>query len=133
MPDTGSAHAAALWTALHLFLLLGLSVRMARQRQVHRVAVGDGGAPELACAIRAFRAAAEYVPAGIAALALLALLGAPSWLVHSAGATLFLGRVVHAVDLSRTGEATRLQAAGVLATWVAYVFAGVALLAYAVA
>ena len=48
-----AGHALALWSALHILLLLGLSLLVVRQRRRHGVALGDGGVPELACAIRA--------------------------------------------------------------------------------
>ena len=73
MDTVSSAHAAALWTGLHLILLLVLSVMVVRLRQKHKIALGDEGIPELARAIRAFGNATEYVPAGLIALAVLAM------------------------------------------------------------
>ncbi|HEY3695957.1 MAPEG family protein [Phenylobacterium sp.] len=133
MPEATSAHAAALWVGLHLLLLLTLSVLVVRQRQAHRVALGDGGVPSLTHAVRAFGNATEYVPAGLAALTLMAVLDVQPLVVHISGLALFLGRVVHAVGLSRSGAATLPRAAGMVLTWVAYVFIGVALLVYAIA
>ncbi len=74
-----AGHATALWTGLHLFLLLVLSLLVVRQRQRHKVAFGDDGIPELAQAIRAFGNATEYVPAGLIALVVLALVGRRPW------------------------------------------------------
>ncbi|MFN3572435.1 MAG: MAPEG family protein [Phenylobacterium sp.] len=128
-----SGHAAALWTGLHLFLLLILSLLVVRQRQRHKVAFGDEGVPELAQAIRAFGNATEYVPAGLIAIVVLALVEAPPLAVHLAGLLLFAGRVFHAVGLSRSGGTSFPRAIGVTLTWVAYVFTGVALLFYAIA
>ncbi|MDD3836504.1 MAG: MAPEG family protein [Phenylobacterium sp.] len=131
-PGTGAA-AAALWTGLHLILLLVLSVLVVRQRQKHHVALGDGGVPELAQAIRAFGNASEYVPAGLVGLGVLALAGAPALAVHIGGASLFAGRVIHAVGLSRTGETSWPRSIGASLTWLAYVFVASTLLVYAVA
>ena len=128
-----SAHAAALWAGLHMVLLLTLSMRMVRKRQHYRVALGDGGIPDLAHAIRAFGNATEYVPAGLATLALFAVLDATPLATHLFGLVLFAGRVTHGVGLSLSGEATLARAIGMLATWIAFVFAAVALLFYAVA
>jgi uncharacterized membrane protein YecN with MAPEG domain len=94
--------------------------------------MGDAEIPELAFAIRAFGNASEYVPAGLIAIAILALAGAPPWLVHVTGLLLFLGRVTHAVSLSRSGEASQARAAGILLTWIAYIVASVALIFYAI-
>ena len=127
-----SGHAAALWAGLHLFLLLVLSLLVVRLRQKHKVALGDEGIAELARAIRAFGNATEYVPAGIAALAVLAVAGASPLAIHVVGFVLFGGRVIHAVGLSNSGGASIPRAVGMVCTWLAYVFAGVALLVSAI-
>jgi len=128
-----SAHAAALWAGLHMVLLLTLSMLVVRKRQHHKVALGDGGIPELAHAIRAFGNATEYVPAGLATLALFAVLDAAPLATHLFGLVLFAGRVTHGVGLSLSGEATLAWAIGMLLTWIAFVCAAVALMFYAVA
>jgi uncharacterized membrane protein YecN with MAPEG domain len=127
-----AAQAAALWAGLNLVLMLVLSVRVVRLRRRNLVALGDGGHPPLAHAIRAFGNASEYVPAAIGALALLALVAAPPALVHVVGFVLFAGRLSHAVGLSRSGKASLPRAAGILATWLAYLVAAVGLIFYAV-
>lgn len=125
-----SAHAAALWSGLLLVLLVVLSVLVVRQRRTHRVTHGDADEPALQQAIRAFGNATEYVPAGIGALAILAVVEAPAFIIHLAGLALFLGRVIHAVALSRTTGTSLGRAAGMMLTWVAYLFAAVTLLFY---
>ena len=127
-----SIQAAAVWVGLHLILLLVLSVMVTRQRRQHKVVIGDGGVPELTQAIRAFGNATEYVPAALIALVILALTGAAPLLIHSIGATLFAGRLLHAIGLSRTSGASWPRAVGVLATWIAYIGAAAALLFYAI-
>ncbi len=96
MDVTASAHAAALWVALLILLMLVLSLLVVRQRSKHKVMLGDDGVPELARAARAFGNAAEYAPAGMAALAVLALVQAPPLVLHITGGVLFAGRVAHA-------------------------------------
>lgn len=128
-----SGHAAALWVGLHLILLLVLSMLVVRQRQKHKVALGDGGVPELARVSRAFANATEYVPAGLIAIVVLAVLEAPPLAIHVIGFLLLAGRVIHAVGLSNSGAASIPRAIGVLLTWIAYVFAAAALLFYAIA
>ncbi len=132
MDPQASAHAAALWTGLHLILLLVLSVLVTRQRRKHHIEIGDGGVPALNQAIRAFGNAAEYVPAALVGLGVLALVGAMPLLIHPIGFLLFVGRVMHAVGLSRSTGVSWLRTAGVLATWVAYIALAAALLFYAV-
>jgi len=127
-----SARAAALWVGLTLFVLLVLSVLVVRQRRKHGVVLGDGGVPELTQAIRAFGNASEYVPAGMAALATMAVVGVLPAAIHITGALLFVGRLLHGFGLSRSGGTSAPRALGVVVTWVAFVFAGVALVFYSI-
>lgn len=131
MDVAASGHAAALWAGLHIILLLVLSLLVVRQRQKHKVVLGDEGVPELVQAIRAFGNATEYVPAALVGIVVLALVQAPPLVIHVAGLVLFVGRVTHAIGLSTSGGASFPRAIGVVLTWVAYVFLGVALLVYA--
>ena len=132
MDAAPSAHAAALWVGLHLALLLVLSVRVVRLRRRHTVTFGHGDIPDLAQAVRAFGNATEYIPAALIGVVVLALLGAPALLVHATGLLLFAGRVAHAWGLSRSGGASLPRAVGVVATWLAYIVAAVALIFYAI-
>lgn len=132
MNTSASANAAALWAGLCLILLLVLSVLVTRQRRKHHVEIGDGGVPALNQAIRAFGNATEYVPAALAGLGILALVGAPPLLIHPVGLILFAGRVLHAVGLSRSTSTSLARVAGVLATWISYIAMAAALLFYAI-
>ena len=131
MDISAAARAAALWAALLILTLLGLSLAVVRQRQRHGVMFGDGGVPELAQAIRAFGNAAEYIPPGLIGLTVMAMVGAPALAVHAAGFILFAGRAAHAVGLSRESGPSRLRSIGMVLTWVAYILAAVALLIFA--
>ena len=108
------------------------TVLVVRQRQQHRVLIGDEGVPELLRARRAFGNATEYVPAGMGALVMLAVVGAPAVVVHGVGLVLFLGRLIHGWSLSVSAGASFGRSAGTLATWLAFLFAGCLLLFYAV-
>ncbi|HYD45090.1 MAG TPA: MAPEG family protein [Phenylobacterium sp.] len=128
-----AGRAAALWVGLHLLLLLVLSLLVTRQRRKHKVVIGDGGVAELALAQRAFGNATEYAPPAMAALAVMALVATPPLAIHIAGFVLFASRVAHAIGISRSEALTFGRGAGMLGTWVAYIFMAVALLFYAVA
>jgi uncharacterized membrane protein YecN with MAPEG domain len=132
MDATASAHAAALWVGLHLVLLLVLSLLVVRQRRAYGVVLGDADIPALTQAVRAFGNATEYVPAGLIAIAVLAMVGASPMVVHLTGLVLLVGRVSHAIGLSRSGGASILRSAGVILTWLAYILGGVALIFYAI-
>jgi uncharacterized protein len=128
-----AANAVALWAGLNLFVLLVLSLLVVRQRIKHKVLVGDGGVPELLQAMRAFGNATEYIPTALAGLVALALAGAPPLVVHVPGALLVIGRIAHALGFSGSAGTSIGRTVGMLATWIAYVFAGVALLFYGIA
>ncbi len=132
MDVTAAARAAAFWAGLHMLLLLVLSALAVRQRRRFQVALGEQGPPEMVHAVRAFGNAAEYIPAGLAAMLILALVAAPAPLVHLAGFSLFAGRLAHAVGLLRSGGASALRSVGVSLTWLAYLGAAVSLLFFAI-
>jgi uncharacterized membrane protein YecN with MAPEG domain len=127
-----AGQAAALWAGLNLLVLIALSALTVRQRQRHRIAVGDDGVPELVRAQRAFGNASEYIPAGLAALAILTVAGAPAPLVHLVGALLLLGRIVHAVGLSLTAGPSIGRTVGMLLTWIALLLAAFSLVVFGI-
>ncbi|MFN3815541.1 MAPEG family protein [Brevundimonas sp.] len=127
-----SARAAALWGGLLILLLITLSGLVVRQRQRLRIGYGDGESPELMGASRAFGNAAEYAPAAMGGLALMALVGVTPWLVHVVGAVFLLGRLIHAFGLSRSVGATRARVVGMMLTYVPLLVLAVVLIAYAV-
>lgn len=100
MPEMTALHAAGFWSGLLILLLVGLAFRVIANRRRHRVLFGDGGVQQMTVATRAFGNAAEYIPAGVAALILLALLGYQTWVIHAVGAVLFAGRLIHGVGLT---------------------------------
>ncbi len=127
-----SIHAAALWSGLLLLVLLTLSGLTVRRRRRHLVAFGDGGNEELTAASRAFGNAAEYIPAGLIALTLLALTGASPLMIHVIGGTLMVGRIVHAVGLIFQKGPSLGRVAGMILTYLALIVAAVSLIAYGV-
>lgn len=127
---TPAGHAAALWSGLLLLLLLALSVLTVRQRQRTGIVIGDGENEPLVKAMRAFGNAAEYIPAGIGALALMAIVGAPWWLIHAVGLVLFAGRLIHGVALSLNLDVSLGRTVGMIMTWLAFLVSAALLLFY---
>ena len=127
-----AAQAASLWAGLNLLIMMVLSALVVRQRQTHRVPIGEGGVESVQRASRAFGNAAEYIPAGLAVLALMTLVGAPAPSLHLAGATLFAGRLIHAVGLSRSTGPSLPRVAGMVITYLFMLCAAVTLIFYAI-
>jgi uncharacterized membrane protein YecN with MAPEG domain len=127
---TLSLHAAALWSGLLILWLLGLSVLVVLRRRRHRVLFGDGGEGEMTAAVRAFGNAAEYIPPGIGALILLALLGMPAPWVHGIGATLLVGRAIHGWGLLYLKGPSIGRMLGMALTWAALAVAAAMLVVH---
>lgn len=123
-----AAEAAALWSGLLIVLLVVLSARVAAGRRRNRVLHGDGGLPEMTMAVRIFGNAAEYIPAGIGALALLALVGASAPVIHAVGAALLVGRLAHPFGMKPTGGVRAGRLVGMSLTWIALLGAAVAMI-----
>jgi len=106
-----------LFASLHALLMLMLLSRISRHRHGHRIGLGDGGDAELGRKIRVHGNFVEHVPFALLLLALLELSGLPaSWLWIFGGA-LLIGRVMHAVGLSRTGGYSIGRFWGTALTW----------------
>ncbi|MBU6408248.1 MAG: MAPEG family protein [Alphaproteobacteria bacterium] len=132
MPFLTPTEWAAVYAGINILILLALAFMTVSARQSFKVALGDGGHPNLQRAIRAHANAAEYIPAGIAGLILLAWLQAtPAWLLHAAGVSLTLGRILHGIGLS-AGERNAGRMFGTLLTWVGFGLLGFGLIAVAV-
>ena len=125
MTDMTALDVAGFWSGLLLFVLIALSVNVVVSRNRHRVLLGDGGVEPMNVAVRAFGNAAEYIPIGIGAMILMALLGAPVWVMHVVGVLLFLGRAVHPFGLSPAGRPKPARLVGMVLTYAALVTAAV--------
>ena len=129
MPEMTALHAAGFWSGLLILLMVGLAFRVIANRRRHRVLFGDGGVQQMTVASRAFGNAAEYLPVGVGALILLAMLGYQTWVVHAVGAVLLAGRLIHGVGLSHGQGPGPSRMIGMTLTVVALIAAGVLLVA----
>jgi uncharacterized protein len=110
-------HVTGIYAALGALLLLVLAVRISLARRSARVGIGDGGNHELSRRIRAHANAAEHLPIALLLLLLLDLgQTPPSWL-HVFGVLLIVGRVLHAIGLSRTAGPSPGRVLGMVLTW----------------
>jgi uncharacterized membrane protein YecN with MAPEG domain len=124
--------AAGLWSGLLIILMLVLSGVVVSGRRRHLVSFGDGGNADLLAATRAFGNCVEYATPGMAAMALLALVGAQPWMVHGVGGALLVGRVVHALGLLFQTGPSLGRVLGMGLTWIALLSAAAGLIAFAV-
>jgi uncharacterized membrane protein YecN with MAPEG domain len=121
-----------LFASLHVLLLMCLLVPISRHRHRLRIGIGDGGDPLLQRKIRVHANFIEYVPLALLLLGLLELSGLGATWLWLSGATLLLGRVLHAVGFSRKAGYSFGRFYGTALTWcalLAMALAGLSLLA----
>ena len=117
-----SYYAFGFYAAINALILLVLSMRVVQARFRTNTAIGDGGKPEMAAPLRAHANNAEYVPVALILLwALASPLGRSIWVIHGMGLSLTVGRILHAIGLSRSLGPSPLRFAGMALTWVAFV------------
>lgn len=127
-------HLVAVYAGVNILLLLILAILVVAGRWKTQAMIGDNGNPDMLRAMRVHANAAEYIPAALVGLVILAVLNpeAPQWLIHAGGATLTLGRVLHAIGLSSSAGRSFGRAAGILLTWTAFLLIGASLIALGV-
>jgi uncharacterized membrane protein YecN with MAPEG domain len=108
---------ALLFASLHVLLMLVLLARISRHRHGQRIGLGDGGDQVLNRKIRVHGNFIEHAPIALLLLALLELAGLPAGWVWGFGSALLLGRVMHAIGLSRTGGYSVGRFFGTALTW----------------
>ncbi len=121
-----------IYGGLLALLTIFLSVRVSLARRKLKISVGDGDNPEMVKAIRTHANSIEYIPLGIVLLILLELQSGDRWLVHAAGLTLLIGRVMHAYGLGRQPQFVPGRVYGAYLTLFAITGAALANIYYAV-
>jgi len=106
-----------LYAGLLGLLLIVLAFNISRYRVGLKISFGDGDHPALKRAIRAHANLTENAPMALILLLAVEAQGFSAATVHALGATLVIGRVLHAFGLSRNEGASAGRAAGILLTW----------------
>ncbi len=123
-----STQSFAFYLALNVLVFVVLAARVIVARWQYKVGLGDGDQPELQRRIRAHGNAAEFMPMGLIVLGALALMPVSVWWVHGLGATFTIGRVFHAIGLSKTGGVSIWRTLGMILSFSALALgAGMAL------
>ena len=117
-----SLYAFGLYTALNALIMLVLGILVVRARVTTQTEIGDGGKPAMAAPLRAHANNTEYTPMALLLMwALTTPIGASIWLIHGIGIPLTLGRLIHAIGLSRSTGTSTLRLLGIVLTWLAYI------------
>lgn len=110
-------HITGIYAALATLLVLILAARVSLGRRTTRIGIGDGGHHDLIKRIRAHANALENLPLALLLLLILELNQTRPLLLHVFGIVLIVGRVAHAIGLSRTSTTSLGRAIGVALTW----------------
>ena len=89
------------YTSLLGLLYAVLAARVGSYRTHSGIGFGTGDDPELMLRMRVQANFVEYVPFTLVLMALVESLSASRYGLHAMGATLLIGRVLHAIGLSR--------------------------------
>lgn len=117
-----SLYAFGFYTALNALIMLILSILVVRARVATQTEIGDGGKPTMAGPRRAHANNTEYVPMALLLMwGLTTPLGTSIWLIHSVGLPLTIGRILHAIGLTRSTGVSTLRFLGMILTWIAYI------------
>jgi uncharacterized protein len=122
---------AAFYAACLILIGLVLAARVILVRREKRIGIGDGADHQLAKRIRAHGNFSEYAPLLILQLVLLALMGAPGWILHGIGVLSVVGRAGHAYGLSTTSGPSLGRVGGMVMTLTALALGALALVVLA--
>lgn len=109
-------HITGIYAALGALLVIVLTFRVIRRRLSSRTGIGDGGDHELARCIRVHANAVEYLPLALILLFLLEWNQTLPLLVHGFGIALIIGRLLHAIGLSKSAGSSPARLSGMLLT-----------------
>lgn len=111
----------ALYAAVLALILMALAINVTVYRRRQRVPLGQGGNALMLRIVRMHGNAAEYIPIGLLLMAVYELNGGARPVLHVLGATLVLGRLLHAWGLGRAIGPSFGRASGQLLTWLAII------------
>jgi len=116
----------ALYASLLALVFLFLSFRVIGFRKRLKVGVGDGGEKALTQAIRVHANFSEYVPLVLVLIGCYEFNGANPIVVHVLGGALLLGRVLHAVGLTKSIGVSQPRFIGMILTFLVLLISAVA-------
>lgn len=91
-----------IYGGLLALLCVCLSLHVIKLRWKHKVSLGDGGVDELQQAIAAQNNAMQYIPIAIILSYILESQQLNIYVIHIAGITLLIGRLIHAISIIKS-------------------------------
>lgn len=94
--DIAGFAAVGLYAGLNTLVLLWITMATGRLRGKLKIFIGDGAHPHMIRIMRGHANAIETIPIALILMILMAVYGAPLFVIHIFGVALTLGRVLHA-------------------------------------
>ena len=120
-----SLSVTGLYASLLAILFITLAINIIRLRYQYKTGIGDGGHETLEKAIRVHGNFAEYIPMALLMLGLYEINGADPSVLHVLEASLFIGRILHAVGLSKTKGVSKQRQIGMISLFIVMVILAV--------
>lgn len=114
-------HITAFYGGLLGITFMYLSILVIRGRRSKKISLGDGGDQHFLGVIRAHANFAEYVPLILVLMLVAEINLANSWLLHSVGTALLLGRIIHAYGLRHHSGLSWQRISGMVLTFAALI------------
>lgn len=114
-----------IYAALLAVLLIALSFRVIFVRRGERISLGDADNPALRARIRVQANFVEYTPLALILILLIELQGGDALVVHALGLMLLIGRIAHAVGVSKHPQVMPLRFWGMILTFASLAFGAV--------
>jgi len=109
-----------IYLVLNLILFLCLTFYIIRFRFGNSISVGDGGSTVLLHRIRAQGNYIENAPLHLIGLISMMQLGTSSLMMHVVGAMFIIGRILHAIGITRTDATNKMRQGGVVLTLLSF-------------
>ncbi len=119
-----------LYASLLTLLYFVLAVRIIKLRWRDKVPLGTGDSKDVLKAVRVHANFNEYVPLVLVMLLMMELTGASMVMLHVMGGVFFLGRVLHAMGITKTSGTSWMRFCGMISTFVVLLVAAGYLLGY---
>ncbi|WP_306253169.1 MAPEG family protein [Parvularcula sp. IMCC14364] len=111
----------ALYAIFLSIIFLWLSLRVIGFRRRNKIALSDNGDRIMLRRSRVQANFTEYTPLALILLAVAEINGGAGWALHIAGASLLLGRVLHAIGFSSEPDIMPLRVSGMLLTLISFI------------
>lgn len=116
-----SIEITALYIGLLALLFIVLTINIIRLRLKLKVGVGDGGQAELVKAIRIHGNFSEFIPLFLLLMLSYEINGGSAMVLHLCGASVFVGRIFHALGLAKTIGTSLYRQLGVITIFISIV------------